>query len=205
MNFSNKMKMIAWVGLLCVIPCIGDTPAVADRPVNLNPAGIASTFLPDVNLSADDLAAILGVYVWKFELTLPDGHYQVGVQVLKAGKHGSPTQIGSELIVPVAGAVASNHVLIALVPVDGTIAEASKVRVVIAGLGGFAAMTIDNPVEGMSIGLPQQPEKPNDLTYVLLGGFRWHNNVTSPLTGNADRLILVNFQTQMIQPDNANQ
>jgi hypothetical protein len=72
---------------------------------------------------------------------------------------------------------------------------------VIDGLGAYAASTVDNPVGGMAIGLPEKPEKPDALTYVLLGGFRGHN-VSSPITGNADRLILLNFQSQLIDTDN---
>jgi hypothetical protein len=200
MNFSNKKRALAWIALIPLLPWIcGDTPAIAHHPDNPNPAGISSTFMPDVNLSGDELAAILGVYVWKFELTLPDGNYRVGISVLKQGKHGTPDPIGG-LIVPSTGTNA-NDIYIALVPIDGTISDASRVRVVIDGLGQFSASTIDNPVQGMAIGLPQKPEKPDDLTYVLLGGYRGHT-ILSPVAGNADRMILVNFQSQMIEADN---
>jgi hypothetical protein len=197
---SMKTKRFAaFVSLLPLLPWIcGDTPAIAHHPDNPNPAGITSTFMPDVNLTGDQLAAILGVYVWKFELTLPDGNYRVGISVLKQGKHGNPQPIGG-LITPVTTS-SPNDIFVALVPVDGTISDASRVRVVIDGLGQFSATTIDNPVDGMAIGLPQKPEKPDDLTYVLLGGYKGHT-VLSPVTGNADRMILVNFQSQLIQPD----
>ncbi len=203
MNFLNKKKLIAWIALIPLLPWIGgDVPAIARHHDDSNPAGIASTYLPDVNLSGDDLAAILGVYVWKFELNLPDGNYRVGVSVLKQGKHGNPDPIGG-MITPITVGQTPNQVLVALVPVDGTISDAAKVRVVIAGLGQLSATTIDNPVQGMAIGLPQKPEKPNDLTYVLLGGYRGHT-ILSPVTGNADRMILVNFQSQIIPPPDDN-
>jgi hypothetical protein len=198
-SITKNKRFVAWIALLPLIPWIcGDTPAVAKHPDNPNPAGITSTFMPDVNLTGDQLAAILGVYVWKFELTLPDGNYRVGISVLKQGKHGNPQPIGG-LITPVTTS-SPNDIFVALVPVDGTISDASRVRVVIDGLGQFSATTIDNPVDGMAIGLPQKPEKPDDLTYVLLGGYKGHT-VLSPVTGNADRMILVNFQSQLIQPD----
>jgi len=189
------------VALIPLLPWIGgDTPAVARHRDDPNPAGIVTTFLPGAPVTGDELAALLGVYVWKFELTLPDGTYRVGVSVLKQGHSGSPDQIGSGLIVPV-NHDTPTHLTVAIVPINGTISDCSKVRVVIDGLGAYAASTIDNPVGGMAIGLPEKPEKPNPLTYVLLGGFRGHN-VTSPVTGNADRLILLNFQSQIIDTDN---
>jgi hypothetical protein len=199
MSFLRRRNLVVWAALVPLVGWIfGDTPAAAHH-FNPNPAGVVSTFLPGAPVSADELAAILGVYVWKFELALPDGNYRVGVSVMKQGRHGSASPIGAGLVVPVNHDTPTN-LTVAIVPVGGTISDASQVRVVIEGLGAYSATTIDKPVEGMAIGLPEKPEKPDPLTYVLMGGFRGHT-VSSPVRGNADRLILLNFQSQMIVQD----
>ena len=142
---------------------------------------------PGKPLTADELASLLGVQIWKLHATPPAGAKRVRVwlQVHERGKEPRPfgTSVGglTEL--------GDGTVVVAIVPVGGqSVIEAEKVRVTLDAFGTQGSGIDANPLRSMGIGRPGRPEKRDDGTLDLIGGFR-DKSISNGLAKTADTVI----------------
>ena len=160
------------------------TPGEAAKAVAVRPGG---------DLSADELASVLGVHVWKLDVSLPADAKAVHVALHQQAK-GKPREgFGSGIETPLA-ADAKRQLLIAIVPIGGTLNEAEKVRVTLIGFGMVSGRTQDNPLRNMGIGKPQSPEAAGYGTFHLIGGYAG-NTVSSPIAG-ADHVVSLRIESR---------
>jgi hypothetical protein len=149
---------------------------------------------PGGDLTADELAALLGAYVWKFDVSLPADVKQVSVGLYQQARGKERVGFGAGISTPLM-ADTKRRVLIAIVPVGGSISEAEKARVTIVGFGMVASMTDDNPLRKLGIGGPVgSPEVVGDGTFNLIGGYEG-GTISAPVS-KADRIISLKIESQ---------
>lgn len=146
-------------------------------------------------LKADELARLLGVYVWKFNVLLPDDTERVNLRLVVREKGKSEIKSfgpgNSALIRPENG----REVLIAIIPQNGDIYNAEKVRVTINAFGSIASGIADNPLKNMGIGGPSFPQKTSERTFALIGGYTG-NTIATPISETADVLISLRIEPE---------
>ena len=158
-------------------------PALAEDSVSLRAADA---------LTASELARLLDAHVWKFEVDLPAGakHVTVGLEIKEKGHESRGFVTG------VSGPIRQDikrEVLIAIIPIGGTLNEAEKVRVIVNGFGIYAAGTDDNPLRKLGIGRPQSPEDNQDGSFNLIGGYKG-SPISTPVS-LADKVISLKVTT----------
>jgi hypothetical protein len=139
-------------------------------------------------LTTEELAAILGAHVWKFDVRLPDTAHEVHVALRCQTKGQAAQQLGAGLDT-LAPRATQGRVMVALVPIGGTITDANQVRVTIDGFGSIASAIADNPLRGMAVGKSQSLEANDDGTVTLIGGYLG-GRVTTP-TSTAHTVVFL--------------
>jgi hypothetical protein len=157
------MKLPIMLSLVAGLLLCGSAPAA-------NRADNGAIAIQDAHISADELAELLGVYVWKFEASVPTGAKQVVVSLQSTSKGQAPSQLGSGASGPINDEF-GHQILIAIVPIGENISEAPKVRITISAFGTLASTTVDNPLKSLGIGKPQRPENAGDGVFNLIGGY----------------------------------
>lgn len=145
------------------------------------------------SISAEDLAALLGAYVWKFDVSLPPDARQVNLNLQTANKGQAPSQFGSSISCPMEES-SGREVLVAIVPIDGTISDAAQVRVTILAFGAVASSTADNPLKNLGIGKPQSPENSGNGVFNLIGGYSG-SAIQSPVS-TADVVVSLKIEAK---------
>jgi hypothetical protein len=180
MRLSIIFSLIATL-LVSALTLASDTP---------DPSAVA---IHPGSISADDLAELLGAYVWKFDVSLPKDARQVNVSLQNAGKGQAPTQFGASATFA-ASPDSPQKILVAIIPINGTIDEAAQVRVTLLAFGNVCSSTVDNPLKSMGIDKPQTPETVGHGVFNLMGGYSGYT-VSSPLA-NADVVISLKIETK---------
>jgi len=135
-----------------------------------NHADNAAVAIHDAHISADELAELLGVYVWKFDASVPTGAKRVVVSLQSTSKGQAPSQFGVSASGPLSDE-SGHQILIAIVPIGGNISEAPQVRITVSAFGTLASSTADNPLRSLNIGKPGRPENAGDGVFNLIGGY----------------------------------
>jgi hypothetical protein len=147
------------------------------------------------DLNAKELASLLGVYVWKVDVGLPDDAKRVNLhlEVKEKGKSGIK-QFGpgnSAILSP----KTTREILIAIIPLEGEISNSEKVRVIINAFGNVSSGIADNPLNKLGIGSDSIPQKASDGTFALIGGYKG-DTISSPISETADVLISLKITPQ---------
>jgi hypothetical protein len=180
------MRLPITFGLVACLLLCGSAPTG-------NRADDAAIAMHDAHIAADELAELLGAYVWKFDASVPAGAKRVVVSLQRATKGHAPYQLGAAaegLIDDEMG----HQVLIAIVPVGGSISDAQQVRVTVDAFGTCASKTVDNPFKSFGIGKPQRPENVGGGVFNLMGGYAG-STVASPLS-RADVVISLRIEAR---------
>lgn len=149
---------------------------------------------PGGDLTAEELATVLGAHVWKFDVSLPEGANEVSVSLHQRAKGMESLPFGTGMSAPLT-AETKRQLLIAIVPLGGSLTEAEKVRVTIAGFGMVTSRTADNPLRGLGIGGPAGSAEPmSDGAFNLLGGYEG-GTISMPLS-NASRIIALQIESK---------
>jgi hypothetical protein len=83
---------------------------------------------PGGNLTSDETAALLGGYVWKLDVTLPADTKQVTLSLQRQLSGQNPSSLGGIVSTTVSPHESKRDVLVAIVPIGGSISEAEKLR-----------------------------------------------------------------------------
>jgi hypothetical protein len=138
------------------------------------------------DLSGIEVATMLGVHIWKFDVVLPANASGVTVSLQQRDKNG-----GSQGLTSMTGPVdhgTPTTLLVGVIPIGGDMSDAQKVRVVLIGFGINSSQTVDNPLNDMAIGRPDSPVRYPDGAFALVGGFQ-NGQVTAPISTEADGVI----------------
>src|SRR5687768_8683342 len=101
-------------------------------------------------LTASELASLLGAHVWKLDVSLPEGAKQVSVSLYQQSKGKERTGFGAGINAPLT-ADTKRQLLVAIIPIGATLSDAEKVRVTILGFGMVSGMTVDNLLRKLGI------------------------------------------------------
>jgi len=145
------------------------------------------------DLQASELASLMGLYVWKLDVDLPDDAKEVNVrlEVQKKGE-SKKNRLGSSIIGFVTPDV-EREILIAIIPLEGDLINTDKVRVVIDAFGMKSSSIANNPLKYMGIGDKKNPQKASDGTFALIGGYNG-DTISSPISETADALISLKIE-----------
>jgi hypothetical protein len=147
------------------------------------------------DLTASELTNLLGVFVWKFDVALPEDVKKVNfhLEMQKKGElekslfgPGIDTFVSPEI---------EREILVAIIPLNEDISNADKVRIKMNAFGVTASGIHDNPLKNLGIGKPALPEKTSDGTFSLIGGYKG-NTISSPITEKADVIILLKIEAE---------
>jgi hypothetical protein len=175
----NSPVAVRRVILSLVVMVLTARPAMADGPPS-------QTLRPGTPLSAGELAQLLGAQVWKFDVAVPTGATQVEIGFSLKEKGRDARGFASGISCSIENDT-KRELLIAIIPLGGTLHDAEKVRVVVSGFGVSAAGNDDNPFRKLAIGRPVMPEDNKDGTFDLIGGYAG-STVSSPLS-SADKVL----------------
>jgi hypothetical protein len=158
------------------------------------PKQVQVTVRPGGDLTANELAALLGAHVWKLDVSLPASAKQVSLSLYQQAKGKERVGFGGGISTPLM-ADTKRQVLIAIVPIGGSLSEAAKVRVTMVGFGMVASRTDDNPLHKLGIGGPVgSPEAAGDGTFNLIGGYA--GGTISSSVSMADRVISLKIESR---------
>jgi len=152
----------------------------------------ASAQVPDVqlkdrnDLTGDEVATMLGVHIWKFDVVLPANATGVTVSLQQRDKNG-----GSQGLTSMTGPIdrgTPTTLLVGVIPIGGDLTDAQKVRVVLIGFGINSSQTVDNPLNDMAVSHPSSAVRYPDGGFALVGGFQ-NGQVTTPISTEADSVI----------------
>jgi len=181
-------KVLHHKTLLLLAAAILTTPAAADE----KPSTPITAIRPGKALTADELALLFDAQVWKLHIDLPPKavHGWVSLDLKEGGKdrQGWGISCGGQIRPDTNG-----EVLVAIIPVGGTLHAADKVRVVINGFGNVGSTTEDNPFKSLGIGRPGVPEDLKDGSFNLIGGYKGRT-ISSPVS-SADKAISLRITT----------
>ncbi len=147
--------------------------------------------LPGDDLTAKELAGLMDVYVWKFKVELPENASQVSTSLSFFKKGKSQGGFGLEAFV---SPETPRDLLIAIVPIEGTLAGADNVCITISGFNMTGKSILENPLKDLGIGMPHTPESNPNGSFSLIGGYK-NNTVKMPLS-NADTVIVLEIETE---------
>jgi hypothetical protein len=174
--------------LLLLAAAILTTPAVADEKSSTP----ITSLRPGKALTADELALLFDAQVWKLHVDRPPGAktFSMGFEIQERGKKRQAWGGGlGGLILPGSG----GEVLVAIIPVGGTLNDADKVRVVKSAFGTTSKTTVDNPFKSLGIGRPGIPEDLKDGSFNLIGGYS--GRVIGSPVSSADTAISLRITT----------
>jgi hypothetical protein len=145
-------------------------------------------------ISADELAELMGIYVWKLNVSVPRDSAMVNLSLQQTNKGQSPSQLGAAVSCRMSAA-GGNDVLIAITPLGGGISDAAQIRVTIAALGAIASSTVDNPLRRtLGFAKPQNPEVAGDGVFNLIGGYS--GSMVQPSVSSADTVIALKIEAK---------
>jgi hypothetical protein len=137
-----------------------ETPAGAYR----SPEGLEIT---PVKVQRDDVAQILGIERWKFQVKPPEPGTQLRFQ-LELRRPGEEPRVLESLIVQSDGDSATES-LVGVYPIHESIFRADQVKLFISGGGGSTSSVIDNPFQAYTFSSPSAPaELQEDGTFKLM-------------------------------------
>ncbi|MGA2231263.1 MAG: hypothetical protein ABSH22_10225 [Tepidisphaeraceae bacterium] len=177
--FISRISSASLTALMAVTVCLSLCTA-------------ASAQVPDVqikdrgDLTGDEVATMLGVHIWKFDVVLPTNATGVTVSLQQRDKNG-----GSQGLTSMTGPIdrgTPTTLLVGVIPIGGDLTDAQKVRVVLIGFGINSSQTVDNPLNDMAISHPSSPVRYPDGGFALVGGFQ-NGQVASPISTEADSVI----------------
>lgn len=144
-------------------------------------------------LTAGELASILGTQVWKLDVSVPEGATKVSARLYRQAKGKERAEFGSGIETSLKFST-RRQLLIALVPIGGgDLSAAEKVRVIITGFGVSASSTGENPLYNLGIGrVAGAPEIASDGTFNLIGGYA-RGTISMPVS-RADTLISLEIE-----------
>jgi len=163
-------------------------------------------FRPGASQTTDEAAALLGGYLWKLDVRVPKGSKMLWVSLEQ--KNGKPTEcstLGGSIGDSIAPDETSRNVLIAIVPIGGSISQAEKVRVSIATFGvsaqarGTCAAVGEavNPLRNLNIVSTQfPPESLGKGKYSLIDGYKDGQTVSVPSGANVEQSIVVKIEAK---------
>jgi len=172
--------------LLLVVMVLTAASAIADDSPS-------PTLRPGTPLTAVELAQMLGVEVWKIGVAVPAEATHVEVTLSLKEKGLKARGFGTGISGPIEKDT-KRELTIAIIPLNGTLNDAEKVRVVISGFGVHAAGTDDNPFKKLGIGRTETPEDNKDGSFNLIGGFEG-STVSSPIS-SADKVLSLKIRTK---------
>lgn len=158
---SNRRK------LLLVAASVLSTPlATADDKSPARP-----TIREGSPVSVDDLAELLDAQIWKFRIEVPPGNarFTTMLQIQEKGKRSRTIVGGTGGQIDQDG---DRDVMIAIIPLNGSVQTAEKVRVVMTALGGTTSAIEVNPMRGKIIGRRKKPVDQKDGSFELMAMIR---------------------------------
>jgi hypothetical protein len=150
---------------------------------------------PASELTARELAGLLGVHVWKMNVLLPENIEKVNLHLEVKEKGKTSVKSFGPGITPLIRPGSPREVLIAIIPLNEDISNTDKVRVIINAFGAIASGLADNPLKNMGIGGPTFPQKTSDGTFALIGGYKG-NTIATPISETADVLISLKIELE---------
>ena len=146
------------------------------------------------DLKASELASLLGVYVWKLDVGLPDDTKAVSLhlEVQKKGETKKAT-FGGGINNNFVTKDTEREILIAIIPLNDDLYNAEKVRLTMNAFGMISSTIADNPLKNLGIGKPSLPEKNKDGTFSLIGGYKG-DTIASPISEKADIVISLKIE-----------
>jgi len=148
---------------------------------------------PGKALSADDLADLLDVQIWKLRVDLPRKakYVRMGLEIRERG--GTPEAWSGRLTMgplsPTEG-----EVMVAIIPIGGQpLDKADEVRVILSGFTGSTSMITENPFKSLRFLRPGTPEITEDGSFGLIGGSAG-NKIQTPIA-SADKVISLRITT----------
>jgi hypothetical protein len=163
------------------------------------------TFRPDAKLTTDEAAALLGGYLWKLDVIVPKGSKTIWVSIeQKTGKATECSTLVGTIGDSVASDESSRSVLIAIVPIGGSISQAEKVRISIAtfSISPEARGTCStvgeavNPLRNLNISSHFPPESLGKGECSLIDGYKDGQTVSVPSGANVEQSILVKIEAK---------
>jgi hypothetical protein len=115
---------------------------------------LAVSFQNGESLSTEDVAALMGGFIWKMEVTLPAGSKTISVCAERGGSSKKCNALTGTIGTDISDATVKPIVLVAVIPLDGSITSAVKLRISLVvrtktGGGTTCASTageVDNPL-----------------------------------------------------------
>ena len=152
------------------------------------------TLRPTGDLTAQESTMLLGAHVWKLSVNgIQTDDRAVSYRFHLQRKGGERESFGVGLDTP-PKARNSHRLLVAIIPVDGDISDAEKVRLTIVGLDGSMASRVEsNPLRGLAIISSPVPEAVGNGVFNLIGGYEG-NSASAPVS-KADRIISLQIET----------
>lgn len=168
------------------------TPLVVSPAWADDKAPPVPTIRPGSPLTAVELGQLLDAQIWKFQVEVPAGATRFESRLAIRARGGEARPFAGGMGGPITRDT-GRDVLIAIIPIAGSLSGADKVRVVVSGLGMTVAQVEDNPLKGQGIGRHELPVDQKDGSFVLIGGYKGHT-ISAPLT-NADTVLSWTIET----------
>lgn len=173
------------VFLACI--CVPAATALCADPPSDH---LAVSFEKDGNLTTDELAALMGGFIWKIDVTLPKGAKEISIAA-QSGNAGDKCAAltGSPGII-LKGAEERATVLVAITPLNGSITDAAKLHISLVlrvtdndGAGTTSTATdVDNPLKNSASYSTATP--PPEIRPGIFNLVEGHKN-GEPITGDA--------------------
>ncbi len=181
------------------IPPVAPVAAQPIAPIPIEPAAPVS-LQPGPPLTADELRAIMGVEVWKFDVWLPPTARRVVVSLEKRSQTGPPQPVGDpsrgDALEARVTPDTPRHLMIALTPIDGGNLSSGRVRIWIEGFDRFNSWQADTPIPSQGYLCLSEPERFPDGAFAILGGFARNHPGREPIIRNADTIIVVKIDAR---------
>jgi hypothetical protein len=128
---------------------------------------LAVTFQKGGSLTTDEVAALMGGFIWKMEVTLPQGTKTISVGAERGGIGNKCNALTGTIGTSVADATKKPIILVAVFPLNGSITSAAKLRIsllirTVEGAGTGDAGTageVDNPLRNAAGFFTSTPPK----------------------------------------------
>lgn len=170
-----KGSLLALVlAVLILVGCSGLDAGMVAQPageIYRSPQGLEVQSLKDEYKAeeANEVAKILDIHRWKFNLTPPDSQTNLNYQLELQNPQGE-TKVLSSLSMTT-GETGPVDGILAFYPLEGSIFNSEKLKVFIESGGGSMSQVLENPFQGFSGFGPENPAKLDQDGRFLLARF----------------------------------